>query len=174
MHVRRLSIDAKKKENVGNFKNHGREHRLSGEPVEVPDHDFPIEGLGKATPYGTYDLFKNAGFVNVGISADTADAGGSNGLRVRLWKIELQKLADELGMVIKVSHFPPGTGKWNKIEHRLFSFISQNRRGRPLVSLAVIVSLIGATTTEAGLKVRCVIDYNDYEGGRSRTKSRPR
>jgi len=189
-----LSIDSKKKENIGNFKNSGREYHKSGEAPRVLDHDFPIKELGKATPYGIYDIFKNEGFVSVGISKDTAefavesirkwwgivgnkgypdakemlltaDSGGSNGYRVRLWKAELQILANELGKKITVVHFPPGTSKWNKIEHRLFSFISKNWRGQPLISLAVIVSLIGATTTENGLKVDCVIDEWQYERG---------
>jgi len=189
-----ISIDAKKKEKIGNFKNNGREYCKISKPMEVLDHDFPIKELGKATPYGVYDIFKNAGFVNVGVSSDTAefavesirqwwytmgsaeyrgansiyitaDSGGSNSVRARLWKVKLQELADELGMTLKVSHFPPGTSKWNKIEHRLFAFISKNWRGKPLISLAAIVNLIGATTTEGGLKVRCVVDENHYEKG---------
>jgi hypothetical protein len=189
-----ISIDAKKKENIGNFKNNGVEYRKKGEPVQVLDHDFPIDDLGKATPYGIYDVIKNTGFVNVGISRDTAefavesirkwwnltgkkvypdaksiyitaDSGGSNGWRVRLWKVKLQELANELGIDLIVSHFPSGTSKWNKIEHRLFSFISKNWRGKPLISLAVIVSLIGATTTEKGLTVECAVDRNIYEKG---------
>jgi hypothetical protein len=189
-----LSIDAKKKENIGNFKNGGKEYHRNGAAPKVLDHDFPIKELGKATPYGIYDIFKNEGFVSVGVSKDTAefaveairkwwgivgkvsypatkeilltaDCGGSNGYRVRLWKAELQTLANELGKKITVLHFPPGTSKWNKIEHRLFSFVSKNWRGRPLSSLAVIVSLIGATTTETGLKVDCVIDDRAYERG---------
>jgi hypothetical protein len=189
-----VSMDAKEKENIGNFKNGGRERARKGKPVKVLDHDFPIEALGKATPYGVFDLFKNAGFVSVGISHDTAefavenlrkwwremgtqqypkanclyitaDSGGSNGVRVRLRKVKLQALANELGMMLKVSHFPPGTRKWNKIEHRLFSFISKNWRCKPLLSLAVIVSLIGATPTQTGLKVKCVIDRNEYRKG---------
>jgi hypothetical protein len=189
-----LSIDAKKKENIGNFKNNGGEYHKSGEAPKVLDHDFPIKELGKATPYGIYDIFRNEGFVSVGISKDTAefaveairkwwdivgskgypdaneilltaDSGGSNGYRVRLWKAELQILANELGKKISVTHFPPGTSKWNKIEHRLFSFISKNWRGKPLISLAVIVSLIGSTTTENGLKVDCVVDEWEYERG---------
>jgi hypothetical protein len=189
-----ISIDAKKKENIGNFKNTGAEYSLKHEPVKVLDHDFPIKELGKATPYGVYDIMKNAGFVNVGISSDTAefavesikrwwheagleaypeaksiyitaDSGGSNGARVRLWKVKLQELSNELGLTLKVSHFPPGTSKWNKIEHRLFSFISKNWRGRPLISLAVIVNLISATSTETGLTVKCVVDYNEYKKG---------
>jgi hypothetical protein len=189
-----LSIDAKKKENIGNFKNSGREYHKSGNAPKVLDHDFPIKELGKATPYGIYDIFKNEGFVSVGVSKDTAefavesirkwwasvgssayheakeimltaDSGGSNGYRVRLWKAELQMLANELRKKITVAHFPPGTSKWNKIEHRLFSFISKNWRGQPLISLAVIVSLIGATTTANGLKVDCVVDDWVYERG---------
>jgi len=189
-----ISIDAKKKENIGNFKNNGAEYSRKGEAVKVLDHDFPIKELGKATPYGVYDIMKNAGFVNVGISSDTAefavesikrwwyemgreaypeasriyitaDSGGSNGFRVKLWKVKLQELANELGMTLKISHFPAGTSKWNKIEHRLFSFISKNWRGKPLISLAVIVSLIGATTTETGLTVKCVVDQNEYKKG---------
>jgi transposase len=189
-----LSIDAKKKEKVGNFANNGREYYKKGEGPEVFDHDFMIAELGKATPYGIYDIFKNRGFVSVGISADTgkfaveairkwwslvgirtyrnvkellitADSGGSNGYRVRLWKAELQKLVDELGIKITVLHFPPGTSKWNKIEHRLFSFISKNWRGRPLLSMAVIVNLISATKIGGGTKVDCVIDRNKYELG---------
>jgi transposase len=189
-----ISIDAKKKESVGNFLNAGREYRKQKDAAKVLDHDFPIKELGNATPYGVYDIFKNAGFVNVGISGDTAefavesirkwwyrmgaedypdassiyitaDSGGSNGVRVRLWKTKLQELANELGMTLRVSHFPPGTSKWNKIEHRLFSFISKNWRGKPLISLAVIVNLIGATTTNAGLKVKCVLDLNEYVKG---------
>jgi transposase len=189
-----ISIDAKKKENVGNFKNNGVEYSKKKEPVKVLDHDFPIKELGKATPYGIYDIMKNAGFVNVGISSDTAefavqsirkwwqemgrfvypqaksifitaDSGGSNGVRVKLWKVKLQELSDELGLELKISHFPAGTSKWNKIEHRLFSFISKNWRGKPLISLAVIVNLIAATKMEAGLTVKCVVDTNEYKKG---------
>ena len=189
-----ISIDAKKKENVGNFKNKGAEYSRKKEPIKVLDHDFPIKELGKATPYGIYDIMRNAGFVNVGISGDTAefavesirkwwyevgqeaypetksiyitaDSGGSNGVRVKLWKVKLQELSNEIGLTLKISHFPAGTSKWNKIEHRLFSFISKNWRGKPLISLAVIVNLIGATTTETGLTVKCVVDYNEYKKG---------
>ena len=189
-----ISIDAKKKEKIGNFKNEGKTYQPHKTPIEVFDHDFPIEGLGKATPYGVYDIFKNNGFVNVGLSADTAtfavesirrwwyhegilfyqnaeeivitaDSGGSNGYRSRLWKYELQKFANEIGKAIKVLHFPPGTSKWNKIEHRLFSFVSKNWQGIPLVSVAIIVSLIGATKTEKGLSVTCVLDEATYEKG---------
>ena len=163
------------------------------------DHDFPIEKLGKATPFGVYDIFKNKGFVNVGLSADTAtfavesirkwwnqegilhysdareivitaDAGGSNGYRSRLWKYELQILANETGKALKVLHFPPGTSKWNKIEHRLFSFVSKNWQGIPLVSVTLIVALIGATKTEMGLSVTCVLDEGTYVPGRKVTK----
>ena len=187
-----ISIDAKKKEKIGNFANNGREYHKKGAGPKVLDHDFPIPELGKATPYGVYDLFKNHGFVSVGISADTAefavqtirkwwslvgrktypqakellitaDSGGSNGYRVRLWKAELQKLSDEIGIEITVLHFPPGTSKWNKIEHRLFSFISKNWRGRPLVSLALIVNLIGSTKIGGGNKVDCIVDKRTYE-----------
>jgi transposase len=190
-----LSIDAKKKEKIGNFKNEGKEYHRIGKAEKVSDHDFPVKELGKATPYGIYDIFRNAGFVSVGISKDTAefavesirkwwrimgekiypdaeeimitaDSGGSNGYRVRLWKAELQYLANEIQKRITVLHFPPGTSKWNKIEHRLFSFISKNWRGKPLISLAVIVNLIGSTRTSKGLKVDCVIDDNMYEQGR--------
>lgn len=189
-----ISIDCKKKENIGNFKNNGAEYSPKGNPTEVLDHDFPLPELGKAAPYGIYDIALNEGFVNVGISSDTAqfavnsirswwnemgkekyheahhilitaDGGGSNGSRVRLWKVELQKLVNELEIPISVCHFPPGTSKWNKIEHRLFSQITKNWRGRPLVSLEVIVSLISATTTEQGLIVKCNADNNIYETG---------
>jgi len=189
-----ISVDTKKKELVGDFKNAGREWRPQGDPEEVRVHDFLIEELGRAVPYGVYDLAANTGWVNVGIDNDTAafavqtirrwwqdvggvryplakrlvitaDGGGSNGSRVRLWKRELQKLADELGIAIEVHHLPPGTSKWNKIEHRLFSFISQNWRAKPLVSYRVIVDLIAATTTKTGLKVYCELDPNSYPKG---------
>jgi hypothetical protein len=189
-----LSIDTKKKEKIGNFANKGREYHKKGESPKVFDHDFPIKELGSTVPYGVYDVFKNHGFVSVGISADTsefavetirkwqtivgarsypkakellitADSGGSNGYRVRLWKARLQELADELGKEITVLHFPPGTSKWNKIEHRLFSFISKNWRGKPLVSLAVIVNLIGSTKIGDGNNVECIIDKHKYERG---------
>jgi hypothetical protein len=190
-----ISVDAKKKEKIGNFKNSGKVYRESKTPIEVLDHDFPIEELGKATPFGIYNIFQNQGFVNVGLSSDTAafavesvrrwwyaegatvyakapmiaitaDCGGSNGYRNRLWKLELQCLANEIGKPIRVFHYPPGTSKWNKIEHRLFSFITKNWQGIPLVSSAVIVSLIGSTKTEKGLTVRCILDENIYESGR--------
>jgi len=189
-----ISIDCKKKELVGNFKNQGAEYAKSGQPVKVLDHDFPLPQLGKVAPYGVYDIAGNEGFINLGISSDTArfavnsvrqwwyemgmarypaasklyitaDGGGSNGSRNRLWKTELQELANETGLQFHVSHFPPGTSKWNKIEHRLFSYISKNWRGRPLETLRVIVSLIESTTTEAGLKVKCELDGNVYETG---------
>jgi hypothetical protein len=190
-----ISIDAKKKEKIGNFKNDGKTYQPHKTPIEVLDHDFPIPELGKATPYGIYDVFKNQGFVNVGLSAETAmfavesirrwwydegvkdyenaeeivitaDCGGSNGNRNRLWKYELQQLANEIEKPIKVLHYPPGTSKWNKIEHRLFSYISINWQGIPLISVALILSLIGATTTGKGLAVTCVLDEALYEKGR--------
>jgi transposase len=189
-----ISVDTKKRELVGDFKNGGRELRPQGNPEKVRVHDFLIPELGRATPYGIYDWARNTGWVNVGVDHDTAtfavesirrwwrsmgqaaypkatrllitaDAGGSNGTRVRLWKVELQKLADETGLRIAVSHFPPGTSKWNKIEHRLFSFISQNWRGKPLVSHEVIVNLIAGTTTETGLEVHSQLDTGTYPTG---------
>ena len=189
-----ISVDTKKKELVGDFKNGGQELRPQGDPEQVRVHDFVIPELGKVAPYGVYDATHNLGWVNVGIDHDTAafavasirrwwecmgqpryvgaqrllitaDGGGSNGARVRLWKIELQKLADETGLAISVCHLPPGTSKWNKIEHRLFSFISQNWRGKPLISHAVIVNLIAATTTKTGLKVECMLDTQAYPTG---------
>jgi transposase len=189
-----ISVDTKKRELVGNFKNRGRELRPRGDPEQVRVHDFVIPELGRATPYGIYDIARNTGWVSVGVDHDTAvfavesirrwwrsmgqaaypkarrllitaDSGGSNGSRVRLWKVELQKLADETGLRISVCHFPPGTSKWNKIEHRLFSFISQNWRGKPLVSHEVIVNLIAATTTETGLKVHSELDTQSYPPG---------
>ncbi len=189
-----ISVDTKKKENIGNFKNNGVEYAPKKNPTQVLDHDFPIKELGKASPYGIYDVKENEGYVNVGISSDTAefaaqsirtwwnemgclkyhgatklyitaDGGGSNSSKNRLWKKSLQLLSNEIGLEIHVSHFPPGTSKWNKIEHRLFSHISKNWRGRPLVSLAVIVSLIGSTTTKKGLRVRCGVDTNEYKKG---------
>jgi len=198
-----ISVDTKKKELVGNFKNTGRELRPQGQPESVRVHDFVIPELGRAAPYGVYDVTENAGWVSVGIDHDTsafavesirrwwhsmgrkrypqakrllitADSGGSNGYRVRLWKRELQKLADETGLAISVCHFPPGTSKWNKIEHRLFSFISQNWRGKPLVSHEVIVNLIAATTTKKGLRVECRIDTNVYPKGVKVTDSEMR
>ena len=186
-----ISIDTKKKELVGEFKNAGREWRAKGDPVKVSTHDFPSKAIGKAIPYGVYDIASNEGFVNVGITAETAqlavasirgwwqdlgkprypaastlqitaDCGGGNGNRIRLWKTELQKLADETGLRIHVCHFPPGTSKWNKIEHRLFCHISQTWRGRPLISYQVIINSIAATTTTQGLKVYARLDKRDY------------
>jgi transposase len=190
-----ISVDTKKKELVGEFKNGGREWHPKGMADKVKVHDFVEPELGRAIPYGVYDLAANSGWVSVGVDNDTssfavetirrwwqsmgseryanaerllitADGGGSNGARVRLWKVELQNLADELGIPISVSHFPPGTSKWNKIEHRLFSFISQNWRGKPLISHEVIVNLIASTTTERGLKVRAELDPAVYPAGR--------
>jgi Rhodopirellula transposase DDE domain len=189
-----ISVDTKKKELVGEFKNGGREWQPQGRPEEVRVHDFVIPELGRVSPYGVYDLAANAGWVSVGIDHDTAafavatirrwwegagrarypgarrllitaDGGGSNGARVRLWKWELQRLADATGLTIAVCHLPPGTSKWNKIEHRLFSFISQNWRGKPLVSYAVILSLIAATTTATGLTVESYLDTDPYPAG---------
>ena len=189
-----VSIDTKKKELVGEFKNAGQEWEPQGQPVEVKVHDFPDKKLGKAIPYGVYDLASNEGWVSVGIDHDTAqfatasvrrwwqemgagrfpqatklmitaDGGGSNGRRSRLWKIALQTLADELGLGLEICHFPPGTSKWNKIEHRLFSFITKNWRGRPLTSYQVMVNLIAHTTTKAGLLVKAALDTNHYETG---------
>jgi len=190
-----ISVDGKKKENIGNYKNNGREWNQKGRPCEVKGHDFPDKKLGKVTPYGVYDIGRNEGWVSVGISADTAefavnsirtwwykmgllkypeagellitaDCGGSNGYRVRLWKYELQKFANETGLKLYVRHFPPGTSKWNKIEHRLFSYISINWRGKPLTSRELVVNLIANTTTSEGLIVRSVLDENEYEKGR--------
>src|SRR5438552_4275489 len=190
-----ISVDAKKKELIGDFKNGGREWHPHGTPEQVRVSDFPIPELGRATPYGVYDLAHNAGWVNVGIDHDTAafavesirrwwnevgkleypeakrllisaDGGGSNGSRIRLWKWELQHLADETGLSIMVCHLPPGTSKWNKIEHRLFSFISQNWRGKPLLSYEVIIKLIAATRTTKGLTVQSFLDTNTYPLGR--------
>ena len=186
-----ISVDTKKKELVGDFKNPGRVWRPQGRPEEVRVHDFIDRRRGKAIPYGVYDLGRNAGWVSVGVDHDTAafavgtirrwwrdmgrraypqaqsllitaDSGGSNGSRLRLWKWELQKFADDTGLTLRVAHLPPGTSKWNKIEHRLFSFISQNWRGRPLLTHAAIVDLIGATRTTTGLHVRCVLDTRPY------------
>jgi hypothetical protein len=189
-----ISVDTKKKELIGDFKNPGRELRPKGDPEPVRVHDFQIPELGKVAPYGVYDIAANQGWVNVGIDADTAafaveslrrwwdrlgrarypearrlvitaDGGGSNGARVRLWKRELQRFANETGLAVTVTHLPPGTSKWNKIEHRLFAYISQNWRGKPLVSHQVIIQLISATTTDTGLTVTCDIDTNGYPKG---------
>ena len=189
-----ISVDTKKKELVGDFKNAGREYRPKGSPEEVRVHDFLIKELGRAVPYGIYDLAANTGWVSVGIDHDTAsfavntvrswwskmaktrysrasrlvitaDGGGSNGHRLRLWKLELQRFADETGLTVEVHHLPPGTSKWNKIEHRLFSFISQNWRAQPLVSYQTIVQLIAGTTTKTGLSVQCELDPRTYPSG---------
>ena len=193
-----ISVDAKKKELVGPFKNGGRALRPKGQPEPVRVHDFVDKELGRATPYGVYDLGRNQGWVTVGIDHDTAefavasiqrwwqtlgrttypeatsllitaDGGGSNGSRLRLWKWELQRFADETGLEVQVCHLPPGTSKWNKIEHRLVSYITQNWRGKPLVSHEVIVSLIAATKTRSGLTVRCQLDDRAYPTGRKVT-----
>jgi len=189
-----ISVDTKKRELVGDFKAVGREYEPTGRPVEVRTHDFKDKDLGHAIPYGVYDVKANEGMVSVGVTNDTstfavnsirawwqhlgrerypdatcltitADGGGSNSSRTRLWKVELQKLADELGLVIRVCHFPPGTSKWNKIEHRMFSFVSLNWRGKPLESLQVIIDLISATTTGTGLKVYARLDPGEYVKG---------
>jgi len=189
-----ISVDAKKKENIGNFKNNGAEYQKAKTPVRVLDHDFPLKENGKATPYGVYDMGKNKGFVNVGISCDTAefaansilkwwetvgkitypnatklmltaDCGGSNGYRNRLWRVKLQKIANNINLPVYVAHFPPGTSKWNKIEHRLFSYISINWRGKPLVDLMTVINLIASTTTTAGLTVECAYDAQVYQKG---------
>ena len=189
-----ISVDTKKKELVGNFKNGGKEWRPQGQPQEVNVHDFKDETLGKVAPYGVYDLTRNAAWVSLGIAHDTAqfavatierwwrrmgkaaypracsllitaDAGGSNAPRTRLWRWELQGLADRTGLALKVRHFPPGTSKWNKIEHRLFAYITRNWRGHPLITRAAIVNLIASTRTDAGLRVRCELDRRRYEKG---------
>jgi transposase len=187
-----ISVDTKKKENIGNFKNGGREYRHKKDPRKVLDHDFPIEELGKISPYGVYNLNSNTGFVNVGTSHDTSefavesisrwwetvgkhtfpnrsriyitcDSGGSNGYRVRMWKYQLQEFANRAGLEIEVSHFPRGTSKWNKVEHRLFCYISANWKGKPLVDVQTAVDLIGSTKTTTGLEVICVRDDTEYE-----------
>ena len=189
-----ISVDTKKKELVGDFKNAGRELRRKGRPQEVRVHDFIIRRKGRAVPYGVYDIAANQGWVSVGIGHDTAsfavesirrwwrrmgrkrypqakrlmitaDCGGSNGSRVRLWKLELQNFADQTGLAITVAHHPPGTSKWNRIEHRMFAFITQNWRGKPLISHKVIVQLIAATTTSTGLKIASDIDATQYQKG---------
>jgi hypothetical protein len=189
-----ISVDTKKKELVGDFKNGGRELRRRGDPEPVRVHDFALPELGKVAPYGVYDIAANQGWVSVGIDADTAafavqsirlwwqrlgsvrypeashllitaDCGGSNGARVRLWKREIQRFTNETGLAVTVTHLPPGTSKWNKVEHRLFAYISQNWRGKPLVSHQVIVQLIAATTTDTGLTVSCDIDRSSYPKG---------
>jgi transposase len=193
-----LSVDTKKKELIGNYKNAGRDWRRKGDPLLVNMHDFADKELGKAIPYGVYDIGRNEGWVNVGISHDTAefavesirrwwlrmgqptypdageilitaDGGGSNGARVRLWKLELQRLADALGLRLHVRHFPPGTSKWNKIEHRMFCHITENWRGQPLLSRMAVVQLIAATTTDKGLTIQAEVDERTYETGRKVT-----
>ena len=190
-----ISVDTKKKELIGDFKNAGREYRKKGDPIKVNVHDFPDPDEGKVAPYGVYDIGKNKGWVGVGITSDTAefavntirdwwhkmgkkdypnisklmitaDCGGSNGNRVRLWKWELQKLSNELNVDIHVCHFPPATSKWNKIEHKMFSYITQNWRGVPLISREAVVQLIGSTKTIKGLEIQAQIDYRDYQKGR--------
>jgi transposase len=189
-----ISVDTKKKEMIGNFMNKGAEYQKKKNPKKVLDHDFPFKELGKVAPYGIYDINRNEGFVNLGVSHDTAefavesilrwwqtlgaktypyatrlyinsDNGGSNGSRVRLWKKQLQEFANISGWEIHVSHFPPGTSKWNKIEHKMFCYISKNWRGTPLVSIETVISLIANTTTSKGLKIICIKDDNKYELG---------
>ena len=189
-----ISIDCKKKENLGNFKNNGTEYRQKKDPRKVLDHDFLIKELGSVAPYGIYDIDKNTGFVNLGTSHDTAafavnsilqwwlhigketypnakrlyitcDGGGSNGSRIHLWKAQIAQLAEKTGLEIHISHFPPGTSKWNKIEHRLFCFISRSWAGQPLIDIETVIDLIGSTSTQQGLTVKCVLDKNDYPTG---------
>ncbi len=198
-----VSVDTKKKELVGSFDNRGHRWRPTGDPERVNVHDFPGQGVGKAIPYGTYDVSRDEAFVNVGITHETAefavesirrwwqllgrkayprarrllicaDAGGSNGSRLRAWKLHLQDLADRLRMTVTVCHYPPGTSKWNKVEHRLFSFISMNWRGRPLLSYEAVVNLIGATTTKSGLWVKALLDTREYQPGRKITEDEMR
>lgn len=189
-----ISVDTKKKELIGNFKNNGKEYLPKGQPIKVNGHDFEDKNKGSVRPYGVYDIKNNQGWVNIGTDKDTAmfavesirrwwytlgyenypkateilitaDGGGSNGSRIKLWKYELQKLANEINLDITVTHYPPGTSKWNLIEHRMFSYISQNWRGRPLESHEVIINLIGSTTTKKGLTIKCALDENTYEKG---------
>lgn len=189
-----ISIDCKKKENLGNFKNNGTEYRKKGDPRKVLDHDFLIKELGSVAPYGIYDIDKNTGFVNLGVSHDTAafavnsimqwwlhigketypnakklyitcDGGGSNGSRIHLWKAQIAKLAESTGLEIHISHFPPGTSKWNKIEHKLFCYISKSWAGQPLIDIETVIDLIGSTTTQQGLTVKCILDENEYPTG---------
>ncbi len=189
-----ISVDTKKKEIIGEYKNNGQEWQPKNQPLEVNTHDFPDLELGKVVPYGVYDLAANQGWVNVGINHDTAefaiesirrwwlsmgihlyegatellitaDCGGSNGYRLRLWKTQLQELANEFGLTIQVAHFPPGTSKWNKIEHRMFCLITENWRGRPLTSREVVINLIGNTTSKKGLKIQATLDENQYQKG---------
>lgn len=187
-----ISVDTKKKENIGNFKNNGQEYRQNKDPRKVLDHDFPLEELGKISPYGVYNLNNNTGFVNVGTSHDTSefavesiarwwetvgkhtfpgskkmyitcDSGGSNGYRVRMWKYQLQQFVNRTGLEVEISHFPRGTSKWNKVEHRLFCYISKNWQGKPLVDVQTAVDLIGSTKTTTGLEVICVRDDTEYK-----------
>jgi hypothetical protein len=187
-----ISVDTKKRENIGNFKNNGNEYRRKKDPRKVLDHDFPIKELGKISPYGVYNLNNNTGFVNVGTSHDTSefavesisrwweavgkhtfpdnrkiyitcDCGGSNGYRRRMWKYQLQQFAERTKLEVEVSHFPPGTSKWNKVEHKLFCYISKNWQGKPLVDVQTAIDLIGSTRTNTGLKVICVRDDTEYE-----------
>ncbi len=189
-----ISVDTKKKELIGNYKNNGAEWEKKGQPVQVNTYDFVDKELGKVAPYGIYDIAQNKGWVNLGISSDTAefavesirrwwysmgkalykgcsqllitaDCGGSNGSRVKLWKVKLQELANELAMTLKVRHFPPGTSKWNKIEHRMFCHITENWRGRPLISREVVIELIGSTRTKTGLEIKAALDENTYQSG---------
>nr|ADO19034.1 transposase [Nostoc flagelliforme str. Sunitezuoqi] len=189
-----ISVDTKKKELIGEYKNNGQEWQPKKQPIDVKSHDFPDEEMGKVVPYGIYDLAANQGCVNVGINHDTAefavesirrwwlsmgnvgysnaaellitaDCGGSNGYRLRLWKTQLQKLANEFGLVVQVAHFPPGTSKWNKIEHRMFCHITENWRGKPLTSREVVINLIGNTTTNKGLTIKARLDENKYQKG---------
>ncbi|MDN5872563.1 MAG: ISAzo13 family transposase, partial [Nitrococcus sp.] len=198
-----ISVDTKKKELIGNYHNAGQQWRPAKSPTKVQGHDFPSPDVPRAYPYGIYDLGRNTGFVNIGTDHDTgafavasirgwwhhegkklypnagkllitADGGGSNGWRLRLWKFELQNLADHIGMPISVCHFPPGTSKWNKIEHRLFSFISSNWRGEPLRDYETIVKLIANTTTAKGLKVTCRLDHGKYPTGHKVTDEQMR
>ena len=189
-----ISIDCKKKENLGNFKNNGQEYRRKKDARKVLDHDFLNKELGTVAPYGVYDIGNNTGFVNLGTSHDTAafavnsimqwwlhvgketypnakriyincDGGGSNGSRIHLWKAQLAEFAEATGLEVHVSHFPPGTSKWNKIEHRLFCYISKSWAGQPLVDIETVINLIGSTTTQQGLKVKCLLDKNEYPTG---------
>ena len=193
-----ISIDTKKKENIGNFKNNGSEYRPKNDPRRVLDHDFPLPELGKVAPYGVYVLNDNTGFVNLGTSHDTpefagqsvllwwetlgkhtfpdakriyitCDGGGSNGSRIWLWKYYLQEFANKTGLEVQVSHYPPGTSKWNKIEHRMFCYISKNWEGKPLIDIETVVNLISSTKTNTGLKIVCKVDNNVYETGKKIT-----
>ena len=190
-----ISVDTKKKENIGNFKNNGQEYRPAKHARRTLDHDFPLPELGKVSPYGVYVLNDNTGFVNLGIDHDTSafalesirrwwdalgkqtfpdaeriyitcDGGGSNGSRVRAWKCELQEFANYSGLEIMVSHYPPGTSKWNKIEHRMFCYITKNWQGKPLIDIQTVIYLIGSTTTQTGLKIKCMLDTKKYPTGR--------